>query len=744
MKDNGEGRSAESSSNIRIRTGKGRLLADESDRAGSAIEWWFTQGYYDVPRAGRRFFMASAFRHRPESKTADLPYSYSLLLSVLHPGEGKALSLSRIDPNSVDTALRDTEDLKRVNLDGKLIELYRREIRDHGVPSDFHVEKAPVRLTSRPFSLTWKDFSLRQSKRHFSLAFTEPEGGCRCSFSLIPVRPRMYIEGIGEPVILSMPYATYPAMKLEGKAGGESVKGEAWFDHQWGVSGAWAYTNTRRRRLTGWDWFGMNLDDGSDILLIVHRDMKSRRSISRCAIVRRPGKRPAVFRDLAIRPLGYWQSPSSQVTYPVSWRIIIRGAETDLVFRPLAEDQELRVFGIARSVWEGAGTVEGSVGGLPVTGRGRLELHGYGFIFDARSYFGSFSKKIDECVESFFPRSIESSRVERFLGPPHWQHDSSAYNETIARPVWDLMSRRGKQWRAIFNLLLLDALGMPHGPYLDLASVIPELCHTGSLIIDDIEDNSMTRRGDECVHLRYGLDVAVNSGNTVYFLPFLLIANHPSLNDTQRVQIYKIVFRAFARAHFGQALDIHWSKTLSRSSISRWKEDSFGDRVLQMYADKTSAFIEAAAESACIVAGADGVTRAACIRFARILGVAFQITDDILNFSESPRWGKTSGEDLREGKTTYVIYRALNALEPADRTQLEKILYTRRLRRDPSTHRAGVELIRKSGVLAACREEAKAMVEDVWTDFSRNVPSSEAKTMLRLFASSLLEIVYES
>jgi geranylgeranyl pyrophosphate synthase len=732
------------SGNILIKTGKRRLLPDESAHEGCAIEWWFTQGYYDRPRTGRRFFMASAFRHRPDSKAADFPYGYSLLLSVLDPKQGKTRSLSRLDPNSVDAAQRDTEDLKQVNLDKKLIEMYRREIRDHGTPSIFKVEKAPVRLASRPFSLTWKDFSISQSKEDFKLSFIEPEDGRRCSFRLVPVRPRMYIEGIGEPATLSMPYATYPSMKLAGKAGSESVKGQAWFDHQWGRSGAWAYTNTSRKRLTGWDWFGINLDDGSDLLLIVHRDMKNRRSISRCAIVRRPRKGPAVFRDFLIKPVAYWESPATQVTYPVSWRIVIPGIETDLVFRPLAEDQELRVFGIARSVWEGAGTVEGSVAGRPVTGRARLELHGYGYIFDARSYFGSFSKKIDACVESFFPRSIESNRLERFLGPPQWKHDASAYNETIARPVWDLMSRRGKQWRAIFNLLLLDSLGMPHGPYIDLASVIPELCHTGSLIIDDIEDNSKTRRGDMCIHLRYGLDVAINSGNTIYFLPFLLIAGHPGLNDAQRVKIYRIVFRAFARSHFGQALDIYWSKSMSRRNVSRWDEKSFGDKILQMYADKTSAFIEAAAESACIVAGADKMTRAACIRFARILGVAFQITDDVLNFSASPRWGKTSGEDLREGKTTYVIYRALKALEPGDGAHLEKILCTKRLRKDRSALQAGVELIKKSRVLEICREEAKTMVDDVWTDFSRRVPPSEAKTMLRLFASSLLEIVYES
>ncbi len=729
---------------IVIKTGSGRSFPDESAHEGCAIEWWFTQGYYEGPRIGKRFFMASAFRHRLDSDGPDLPYSHSLLLSVLDPGKGTQRSLSRIDPNSVDAAERDREDITQVNLDKKVLEIYRREVRDYGPPSAFHVEKAPVRLTSSPFSLSWKDFSIQQSKRDFTLSFTEPDEGLRCRFSLVPLRPRIYIEGIGEPATSSMPYATYPSMKLKGRVGSEVVKGQAWFDHQWGKSGAWLYTNTRRKRLIGWEWFGINLEDGSDLLLIVHRDMKSRRSLSKCAVVRKPGKRAEVIRDFAIKPLGYWESPATQVIYPISWHIVIPALDADLIFRPLAEDQEVRVFGIGRSVWEGAGRVNGTLGGRPASGDARLELTGYGYIFDARSYFSSFSKKVDGYVESFFPRSIESSGIESFLGPPEWKHDASAYNETIAKPVWDLMSRRGKQWRAIFNILLLDALGKPHRPYLDLASIIPELCHTGSLIIDDIEDNSKKRRGDTCIHLKYGLDVAINSANTIYFLPFLLIAKHPALKDTQRVEIYKIIFRAFARSHFGQASDIYWSKSLSGRNLSRLNDVSFGEKILQMYADKTSAFIEAAAETACIMAGADKATQAACIRFARILGVAFQITDDILNFSTSPRWGKTSGEDLREGKTTYIIYRALRALERGDRARLEKILCTKSLRNNSAMHREGVKLIKKSGVLETCREEAKCMVEKVWAEFSRHVPPSEAKTMLRLFASSLLEIVYES
>lgn len=707
------------------------------------MEWWFVQGYYEGRRCGRRHFMASVFRHQMDPGAKGDPNSFSLLLSVLGPGGGRQHTHTRIDQATVDGYLRAREEIKGVNLDKRLAEAYAQEVAAFGPPAPIVLDKTPVDLSSRPLRLTWNDFMLAQESRGFVLSFSDPETGKPCRFTLSPLRPRIYIEGIGEPATSAMPYATYPSLRLEGKAGREPVTGEAWFDHQWGADGAWAVTKTRRKRLVGWDWFGINLDDGTDLLLIVHRDMKNGRSLSRSAVVRGRGKGPEVFHDLFTTPLCYWESPDSRVRYPVAWRIVIPRLQADLVFTPFAEDQEIRVYGGARAIWEGAGSVAGSFRRRHVTGRGRLELHGYGYIFDFKEYCGSFSKRIDAEVEAYFPASMADEDIRRFLGPPHWKHDASAYNEAIARPVWDLMARRGKQWRAIFNILLLDTLGVSHRPYLDLASVIPELCHTGSLIIDDIEDNSRMRRGDACIHLRYGVDVAINAANTIYFLPFLLIADHKGLDEDQRVQIYKIVFRAFARAHFGQGLDIYRSKTLSQERLSQWLKEDMGSKILQMYADKTSSFIEAAAESTCIIARVGPATRAACISFARTLGVAFQITDDVLNFSTSPKWGKISGEDLSEGKLTYVIHRAFQALAPQERKRLRQIFCSKRLR-EKEAHGEGVALIRGSGALEACRKEAQVMVDEAWAPLSKLIPPSEPKIMLRMLCSSLLDIVYES
>ncbi len=726
---------------IRIAEAEATTIPDESAAPDADLEWWFVQGWYEGPSGGRRHFLTSIFRHRPASASPGDGHGYSLLLSVLVDGVQHAHS--RIDPRSVALVLDPRHEPREVKLDRRFVAAYRDELARHGPPEPFVLDARPVEIGARPFRLAWGDFSIEQTRSGFALAFCEPAAGARCAFELTPSRPRILAEGIGEPCTSALAYATYPTMRLTGMCGDERVEGEAWFDHQWGAAESWALLRSARDRVLGWDWLGINLDDGTELLIIRLRDVTTRRAVDTCAIVRRPGEAPRVLRALSLHPRTFWESPRTHVRYPVSWRIRIPGLDAKLVFKPLAQDQELHVFGPGRAVWEGAGTIAGSIGGRAAAGRGRLELHGYGFLLDGKSYFQALSREVDACVASVFPPHVDEEALCRFAGVPEWRRDPACYNAGVAAPVWDLMARRGKQWRAIYNLLLLEAFGVPCKRYADIASAVPELVHTASLIIDDIEDSSTTRRGGPCIHLVHGVDVALNAANTVYFLPFLVIADHPGLTDAQRVEAYKLLFRGFTRAHLGQALDIQWSKHVA-DVVDAWQSEHFGERILQMYADKTSALIELAAECVCIVAAADPAARAACIAFARRLGVAFQIIDDVLNFSASARWGKRCGEDLAAGKPTYAIYRAWRALPAAERAELARILADGELRAGPAAVTKGMELVRSSGALELCRDEARAMVDAGWHDLSPHLRQTEAKIMLRCLCANLVDTVYES
>ncbi|MBZ0217350.1 MAG: polyprenyl synthetase family protein, partial [Fimbriimonadaceae bacterium] len=272
---------------------------------------------------------------------------------------------------------------------------------------------------------------------------------------------------------------------------------------------------------------------------------------------------------------------------------------------------------------------------------------------------------------------------------------------------------------------------------------IPEFIHNGSVIIDDIEDGSETRRGDETIHRRYGVPAAINAGNMLYFLPLLSLSDHPHLSARQRADIYDVIVKMFVQAHIGQAQDLFWSKPDLVRGTPFWQADDLDQLILQAHAFKTAASVRAISEVVCIIAQTDPALRDICSRFGESWGVAFQIVDDINNFTTRPEWGKVRGEDIAAGKASYVIHKAITMLEGVERSTLIDILENPKIRNSEPGLRRGIELVERSGALKACRAEAKALVETEWQTFSNVLPQSQSKILIRLFLTNLLDLPFE-
>jgi geranylgeranyl diphosphate synthase type 3/geranylgeranyl diphosphate synthase type I len=281
-------------------------------------------------------------------------------------------------------------------------------------------------------------------------------------------------------------------------------------------------------------------------------------------------------------------------------------------------------------------------------------------------------------------------------------------------------------------------------PFERLLSVVAELSHLGSLIIDDIEDQSPLRRGEASIHLRYGTDLAINAGNTLYFLPLLLLENHAHLSIGQRERMYQVIVRQYIRSHFGQGMDIYWSKFVSTDNLQHWIDGSLSAQVLDMYAEKTAALVVCLARMACIIAEADEQAQNACVDFSRAFGVAFQIMDDVLNFSNSGKWTKVVGEDLAAGKLTYVLVKALGKVNKNERETLQRLVCDQKYRSNSENIETGLRIVRDSGVLVECRREARSMVQEKWRELSQHLISSESKQMLRLLCSKLTDLTFAS
>ncbi|OPY35186.1 MAG: Short chain isoprenyl diphosphate synthase [Methanoregula sp. PtaU1.Bin006] len=712
--------------------------ASDGIHAGSSIEWWFVHGSFAGQNVQLRHFMISIFRYdltRDKNATDD---GYYVILQVLDPATGTQSVVSRGERRIIDDLLCRQDEARSTNLDRDLVNTYIDEIRSYGPPAPVTlVQQRPV-VVQDPFSFSWDDIRFTIYGDEISLSFGSTGDTGPCRFRFVPQSPRYHMENIGASPYRAMTYVTRPLLALSGTAGDEPVFGTAWFDHQWGNSG-WFLEKPGEGHLHGWDWTGISGRDGSSWIFLIFHDPESGTVLARNAFAFGNRGEVRTYTDFAVTPSRFWTSPVTRIQYPVAMEITVPEADARLSVEPVADDQEIPILGFMRAVWEGAARCSGSVGGVPFSGTARLELQGYGYIFDFRKYIAYHTGRIRTSIDEFIPPESGAGEFGRFADMPGGIRETDALNETIIRPCRDLLTREKKYWRPVFALLLLESLGVRSEDYLQLLSVVPELTHTGTLIIDDIEDNAETRRGDLCIHRRYGTDVAINAANTLYFLPSILYSTHPDLTTQQRLEFYRVTLDSFIRGHFGQAQDIYWSKNLTEENLDLWTRQDLTGKILQMYEMKTATAAVAMAEAGCILAGSAPRVRDACVAFARALGTAFQIADDIQSFEPMQNIPETPCDDIAAGKVTYVIARALVLLDAVDRKELIRILCSPAERQRMDAQKGGVRLVRKSGALEVCRGEAVAMLDEAWHTFSKKVPPSEHKVMLRLFTRSLVQ-----
>jgi predicted secreted hydrolase len=157
--------------------------------------------------------------------------------------------------------------------------------------------------------------------------------------------------------------------------GGETypVEGESWMDHEFG-------TSFLEKEQTGWDWFSLQFEDGSDLMLF--RLRRSDGSLDRHSSgtwIGADGTSISIgVGDFIVRPKETWRSAASGARYPVTWEIEVPKQDLRLRLSTLVENQELhteRSTGV--TYWEGAVEVQGTRAGRPVRGRGYLEMTGY-------------------------------------------------------------------------------------------------------------------------------------------------------------------------------------------------------------------------------------------------------------------------------------------------------------------------------------------------------------------------------
>ena len=707
-------------------------MKNESWHPDKKIEWWFIQGYYEGENISKEYFMVSFFRQLFSEPASH--HGYSLISSVFNPETNENKVITQIDNNVFNWVLGKTEKIKE-------LKPYFDEIKTFGPLPPVALKKDKPVMDENKLSASWDDFILKQTKEGFQFRLPGLLTGGSNHFNVTPMTDCFTTmqERESEEISESMFYNSYPLCELSGVIGENKITGKAWLDHQWGGYGMFASKKLEREGLKGWNWFGISLEDNTSWIIWEHWNLNTRKILSARATRMNFDGTLEHFDNIEVIPLRQWESQLTGTSYPVEWEIRVTEKNISMVFKSIFDNQEVALYGPHRSVWEGCGSIVYKDGLSTLNGHARGEFFGHGYLHDSSSYFLPIETKIKKNIKAFFPEKPDKECIEYYIGKSDFTHTFDAYAETISEPVWNLMNREGKMWRPVFSLLMLESLGCDSKKYESVLSVFPEMSHTGSLIIDDIEDHSILRRGEETIHKKYGMEVAINAANTIYFLPFLELINHKHLTPEQKTEIYEVLIRGYISAHLGQAADIFWSRNMTSENLDKWLSTDLERQILQVYSTKTGSILKCSAATACIVASTDKKTEDACIRFAQNVSIAFQILDDIRNF-DSDISRKKCGEDISEGKLTYVIIQALLTLDQKNKEYVSGILCDPAEREKEVNINAIIELISSSGVLEQAQMKASEMFYNSWDQFCMHTQHSEPRIILKLLCLKLLNL----
>jgi len=216
-------------------------------------------------------------------------------------------------------------------------------------------------------------------------------------------------------------------------------------------------------------------------------------------------------------------------------------------------------------------------------------------------------------------------------------------NPLLGMALEHLKKRTGKRMRPVLVLLCARLTGRVNDAVLNAAAAL-ELLHTASLVHDDVVDESDTRRGQLSVNALSGNKVAVLVGDYLLSVALQLAAK------TQNTEVVGVV------AQLGQTLADGELLQLANTKKQELSEASYYEVVRK----KTASLFSACAQVGAILAGGSGEEVERMRRFGQLVGMCFQLRDDIFDFDDKADTGKPAGNDMKEGKLTLPVIHALN------------------------------------------------------------------------------------
>lgn len=297
-------------------------------------------------------------------------------------------------------------------------------------------------------------------------------------------------------------------------------------------------------------------------------------------------------------------------------------------------------------------------------------------------------------------------RVEKAIGT-----DTICSVEAVTAISHHLQKSGGKRLRPALLLLASGACGYSGDAAIRLGAVV-EIIHTATLVHDDVIDEADVRRGKPSINLRWGNQTSVLAGDWLYMQAFNLALRE------RNFYVLDLLIELTQMMVEGELMQLEW---LGRLDVTE-------DEHLSLVHRKTAYLFSVCARLGAILAGADPKDEQRLGDYGWNLGMAFQLADDLLDFTASERvLGKPVGSDLREGKVTLSMILALKQCTPAERESVRRVITEQSY--DAAPFRSVLGLLDKYGTIERVRVRALDYIENATAQLV-SLPESNYKRAL--------------
>jgi geranylgeranyl diphosphate synthase type I len=283
-----------------------------------------------------------------------------------------------------------------------------------------------------------------------------------------------------------------------------------------------------------------------------------------------------------------------------------------------------------------------------------------------------------------------------------------------------LIVNGGKRLRPYMVIRSCQIVGGKSSNAMNAASAV-EMVHNFSLVHDDIMDNDEMRHGVPTVHKKYGMPLAILAGDVLFSKAFQIISNS-RLSDSATTQLVSRLSKACVDICEGQLLDIKMAEERKIPSQAEY---------ITMIGKKTAALFDVSCAMGAICASNKSKDVSNLSSFGRNLGIAFQITDDLIGVMGDPKVTKKPvGNDLREGKKSLPILMAIKLAKGKDKKIILKAFGNSKVTRKDLNK--AVEVIRSLGIEESVRKQAQKYSEKAEKSLSKYSGSAKSELITLL------------